>query len=299
MVKLPLVRDFAFDYGQVEQVSSLIRRVIANNPSPFTFAGTGTYIVGRNNVAIIDPGPADQLHIDAILQVLEGERITHVFVTHTHADHSPGCALLNQQRRITTYGFGAHQRFQDKDELVVEEPADFNFVPDVQVKHEDLIVGENWTIRCLHTPGHTSNHMCYLLEEEKALFTGDHVMGWSTSVISPPDGDMSNYMDSLQMLLDLDVDVYWPTHGPPIHQPNAHVKAFIDHRLEREQQVLRCVSEGIHTIDQMVPIIYESTKRILYPAAARSLYATIIHLIRNRKLTFSNELCEGSKFFLA
>lgn len=277
---LRLKRDISFDYGVAQALSPLVRRVIARNPSPFTYTGTGTYIVGRGKVAVIDPGPSDESHITAILDAVCEETITHVLVTHTHMDHSPGCRLLREATPAPTFGFGPHGG-DATDTIKVEEGADWEFSPDVRVVHGELIRGDGWSFECVHTPGHTSNHMCFGLREEAALFTGDHVMGWSTSVISPPDGNMRDYMRSLKMLLEREDTCYYPTHGPPILDPHAHVAAFIAHRLAREQQIRECLARGPMRITEMVPIMYKGTQQTLFPAAARSVLAAV-ELMRSR-----------------
>ena len=159
-----------------------------------------------------------------------------------------------------------------------------DFDPDHLLAHGDIIQGEDWTVECVYTPGHTSNHLCFALQEQKALFTGDHVMGWSTSIISPPDGDMADYMQSLELLLERDDDVYWPTHGPSIIDPKTHVQAYIDHRLEREQQILECIYKGTHQIREMVPLMYRDTPEFMYPAAARSVLAAMENLVRKEQV---------------
>ncbi len=273
-MSLRLQRGIEFEYGIVDELSPLVRRVIAKNPGPFTYTGTGTYIIGRGEVAIIDPGPADQMHINALLSAVEGEAVTHVLVTHTHMDHSPGCKLLKAYQDAATYGYGPHGG-DLADASKVEEGADRDFVPDVRVTHGDVLAGEGWSVECVHTPGHTSNHMCFCLSDERALFTGDHVMGWSTSVISPPDGNMGDYMQSLALLLERDDIIYYPTHGPPVRDPRTHVEAFIAHRLARERQIRDCLLSGVTNIVDMVPIMYKGTDRVLFPAAARSVLAAV------------------------
>lgn len=293
-VSIPFVREMQFSYGEVQQVSPRIRRIIAENPSPFTYVGTGTYLVGSGEVAVIDPGPADSKHIAAILQATQRERITHLIVTHTHLDHSPGCKLLKQHCDAKTYGFGPHAA-QSSDDVVVEEGSDMDFDPDVKVGHGDEIVGDRWNLTCLHTPGHTSNHVCYVLNEEKALFSGDHVMGWSTSVISPPDGDMESYMASLNLLLEYDLTTYWPTHGPPITDPKPHVEAFINHRLHREQQIVQfCKAEKAQTVAELVPLMYFDLNPVLFPAAMRSVYAAVLYMIKRGILRVDGPIHEGS-----
>lgn len=288
-VQIPFRRDMSFAYGRADQLSPRIRRVIAKNPSPFTFHGTGTYLVGRGDVAVIDPGPADPVHIRNILSALgPEERISHVLITHTHLDHSPGAALLREHCDAKTYGYGPHGAGKVEEGVDVEEGGDMDFVPDVEVRHEDRIVSDGWTIECVYTPGHTSNHVCFALVEEKALFTGDHVMGWSTSVISPPDGDMGAYMRSLALLLARDDAVYWPTHGPSIREPHAHVRAFIAHRREREEQIVGCVAEGLEYIGEMVPRMYAELPEFMYPAAARSVFAAVVYLVQRGVL-----VCDG------
>lgn len=297
-VSIPFVSEMQFSYGEVQQVSPRIRRIIAENPSPFTYFGTGTYLVGSGEVAVIDPGPADSKHIAAILQATEGERITHLIVTHTHLDHSPGCKLLKQHCDAKTYGFGPHAA-QSSDDVVVEEGSDMDFDPDVKVGHGDEIVGDSWNLTCLHTPGHTSNHVCYVLNEEKALFSGDHVMGWSTSVISPPDGDMESYMASLNLLLEYDLTTYWPTHGPPITDPRPHVEAFINHRLHREQQIVQfCKAEKAQTVAELVPLMYIDLNPVLFPAALRSVYAAVLYMTKRGILRVDGPMHEGSKLIV-
>ncbi|RZO69822.1 MAG: MBL fold metallo-hydrolase [OM182 bacterium] len=278
-VEIPFRRKLEFEYGKVVSVAPGIRRVVANNPSPFTFHGTGTYILGTGKVAVIDPGPDDDQHIQAILQGLGDESISHILITHTHMDHSPGARPLQAICGAPTYAYGPHGAGKIEQGVQVEEGGDMDFVPDHLVRDGDIIAGGDWSVECVYTPGHTSNHMCFQLREQRALFTGDHVMGWSTSIISPPDGDMAAYMDSLHRLLERDDDTYWPTHGPEISEPRALVRAFIEHRREREQQILDCVAGGTQLISQMVPLMYRDTPEFMYPAAARSVLAAVEYLV--------------------
>jgi glyoxylase-like metal-dependent hydrolase (beta-lactamase superfamily II) len=278
MSVIPFRRELRFEYGVVEHVAPLIRRVIARNPGPFTFHGTGTYIIGQGEVAIIDPGPDLPEHVDALLAAIRGETITHLLVTHSHRDHSPACRLLQQLCDAPSYAFGPHGSGRDDSGAAVEEGGDREFQPDRIVRDGAIIEGNGWSMECVYTPGHTSNHLCFQLRETKTLFSGDHVMGWSTSVIVPPDGDMGAYLASLDKLLQRDDVVYWPTHGPSIDEPKPLVKALIQHRREREQQILQCLQQGLQQIDAMIPRMYSDLPERMYPAAARSTLAALIHL---------------------
>ncbi len=284
-VRIPFRRELDFTYGEVAEVAPGIRRVVARNPSPFTLYGTGTYILGRGNVAVIDPGPADTAHIAALLDGLNGETITHLLVTHTHMDHSPGCRLLQEQTDAKTYAYGPHGAGKLERGVPVEEGGDMDFQPDWRVRHGDVIHGDGWSVECVYTPGHTSNHICYQLQGEGALFTGDHVMGWSTSIVSPPDGDMAAYMASLELLLERDDRIYWPTHGPCIGDPEPLVSAFIAHRRERQRQILDCIGDGVLRIEEMVPLMYADLPEFMHPAAARSVLAATVYLVENGTLT--------------
>jgi len=277
--KIPFIHKYDFEYGKLEQITPLIRRVTAKNPSGFTFMGTGTYVVGTGKVAVIDPGPLDQAHIDVLKESLAGETITHILITHTHEDHSPAAAPLKEHWQAKTYGYGPHGAGKIADGVAIDAGGDMAFQPDVLIKHGDTLNGDNWTIECVYTPGHTSNHMCFALKEEKALFTGDHVMGWSTSVIGPPDGDMTAYMNSLALLLERDDEVYWPTHGTAIPDVKNYVQAFVDHRLGREKQILASLAEGHELIEDMVPGMYTETDPRMFGAAARSVFAAMIRLL--------------------
>ncbi len=301
-VKIPFRRELKFEYGAVAELSPLIRRVIANNPSPFTLHGTGTYILGHGDVAVIDPGPADEAHIAAILAATRGERISHVLVTHTHMDHSPGCALLREYTDAPTYAFGPHgSGIETDDDSVVklEESADHDFEPTIRVRHGEVIAADGWSVECVYTPGHTSNHTCYALREERALFTGDHVMAWSTSIISPPDGDMHRYMSSLELLLDRDDALYWPTHGPSVLDPKALVKAFIAHRREREEQIIACIEQGQHQITAMVPMMYTDLPEFMYGAAARSVLSAVVYLVQRGELRCNGPVALTAEYFRA
>jgi len=276
-VEIPFRREFAFEYGRLEPVAPGIRRIVARNPGPFTFRGTGTYVVGEGKVAVIDPGPDLPEHIEALLMDLAGEDITHILVTHTHRDHSPGAAAVKETTGAPTYGFGPHAGGR-RGEAAVEEGGDWDFAPDIVVKDGDVIEGDGWRFEAVHTPGHTSNHLCFALPEHNILFSGDHVMGWSTSVIAPPDGDMAAYMASLDKLLHRGDTVYWPTHGPAITEPHAHVRAFLAHRREREAGILACLREGIGRIEQMVERLYVGLDPSLRRAAGRSVLAHLVDL---------------------
>ena len=287
-IEIPYVRDMTFEYGKADRVSPMIRRVVAGNPSAFTFHGTGTYIVGHGAVAVIDPGPLLDSHVDALVRALGPERATHIVITHTHRDHSPAARPLKQATGAPTYGFGPHGSGRADGGGEVEEGTDRDFVPDVRVCDGDRIEGDGWTLEAVHTPGHTSNHLCYALLEENALFPGDHVMGWSTTVVSPPDGDMRAYMRSLERLRARGEEVFWPTHGPPIPEPRDFVAALLAHRHEREDQILACLAHDASTIPEMVEIMYADVGRHLHAAAARSVLSHLIHMAETGRVR-----CDG------
>jgi glyoxylase-like metal-dependent hydrolase (beta-lactamase superfamily II) len=295
---IPYRRELEFEYGKVAELSPRIRRVIARNPSPFTFHGTGTYILGHGKVAVIDPGPPLEEHVEAIVGATQGEEITHMLVTHTHNDHSPACRLLRERCDAKTYGYGPHGAGKLEAGVKVEEGGDMEFKPDVKVRHGDVIEGDGWSVECVYTPGHTSNHMCFALDEERTLFTGDHIMAWSTSIISPPDGDMKSYMASLDLLLERDDDLYWPTHGPSVIETKKHVEAFIEHRRERERQIIECLQGGIRKIRDMVPGMYADLPEFMYPFAGQSVFASVVYLIELGRVSCEGELGIDAEFDL-
>lgn len=293
MTAIKFNKDFSCRYGELERVSPMLRRIVAPNPGPFTFHGTGTYIIGEGEVAVVDPGPELDKHIDALMAGLANERVTHILVTHTHKDHSPGCRLLKRYTDAPTHGYGRHGLGRILHDEAVEEGADLEFAPDVQVRTGDIINGSGWSVECVHTPGHTSNHICYQLREEKALLCGDHVMAWSTSIISPPDGNLSVYLNSLAILLKREDRIYWPCHGAPIPDPRLFVGAYIEHRHQRIRQVRTCLRNGIHLIDDMVAEIYTHLPDHMHPAAARSVLSSLIYLIDNGEATAESISLDG------
>lgn len=294
-------------YGEVVQAAPLIRRVVANNPSKFTYHGTGTYIVGEGDVAVVDPGPALDSHRDALTAALAGSRVTAILVTHCHNDHSPLAAWLREHTGAPTVAFGPHrvdpdwvdddtpEEPDDADAAdgaaKVEEALDLAFDPDVRVADGEVAAaGDGWTLRALHTPGHTSNHLCFWMDGQRALFSGDHIMGWSTTVIAPPDGDMRDYFASLQRVRTLDPAVLWPTHGAPVTEVRPFVDAFVLHRLEREAAVLAAVRDGVALVPDIVARLYTGVDKKLHRAAGRSVLAHLIKLLADGLVS-----CEGTQ----
>ncbi|MDO8362129.1 MAG: MBL fold metallo-hydrolase [Actinomycetota bacterium] len=297
-------------YCQAVQVAPLIRRVIADNPSKFTYHGTGTYIVGDGDVAVIDPGPLLDTHRDALEAALHGCTVRAILVTHCHSDHSPLAAWLHERTGAPTVAFGPHAvntdwvdddtpDEPDEEERAaaaaaeasgaakVEESIDLAFQPDQRVADGRVAAaGQGWTLRAVHTPGHTSNHLCFWLDEQRALFTGDHIMGWSTTVITPPDGDMRAYFASLQKVKALDPAVLWPTHGAPVTDAQPFIDAFVQHRLDREAQVLAAVRDGVTMVPDMVRRLYVGVHEKLYKAAGRSVLAHLIKLVDDGQVAY-------------
>ncbi len=288
MSGLAFERELEFTHGRADQVSPLIRRIICNNPGPFTFTGTGTYTVGKDSVAVIDPGPMDDDHYAALLAELDGKTVSHIIITHTHMDHSPLAARLKADTGAQTYAYGPHgsgrARQVESGDVRLDASGDMDFVPDVIVAHGDVIEGAGWSLEAVFTPGHTSNHMAFALLEENALFSGDHVMAWSTSVIAPPDGNMSDYFSSLNTVLGRDDEIYWPTHGPPKRAPRDFVRGFVTHRKMREEAILRRIQKGDRTIGEIVKAVYAAVDPKLHPAAAMSTFAHIEHLLEREKI---------------
>jgi glyoxylase-like metal-dependent hydrolase (beta-lactamase superfamily II) len=276
---IPFLRDDPLPHGAVEETVPGVRRVICNNPSAFTFRGTNTYIIGRGRVAVMDPGPEDAAHLAAILAATSGEMVTHVIVTHTHRDHSPGTAALVAATGARTYGFGPHMTPPEAG----GEGGDHAFRPDVTVPDGGVIEGDDWRLTALHTPGHCANHLCFAMDGNGVLFSADHVMSWSTSVVSPPDGDMADYMRSLKRVQARDDAVLLPGHGPAIRDPKPFLAALAAHREEREARVLEALGRvGTATADELVGPVYGPLDPRLLKPAGRSLLSHLIKLEQER-----------------
>lgn len=286
---IPYVREIEFEYGKVEQVSPLIRRVIANNPGPFTYVGTGVYIVGKGEVAVIDPGPHDEEHFKALKAALDGETITHVLVTHGHSDHSPLAMPLAEWAGCKTYAKNCGVPTA-KGELGSAD--DLGFMPDVMVGDGDSFSGPGWTLDVIETPGHTCNHLCFGLREENACFSGDHIMGWSTTVVAPPDGDMGDYMRSLEKVRAMGFETLWPTHGSPIEGKgfvDEFIQAYAAHRRAREAAILDQLATGQTSIPAMVEVMYADVNKALHPAAAMSVLGHMIELVKQGRVKASSD----------
>lgn len=295
---IPFVRELAFEYGRCDQVSPLIRRVIARNPGPFTYTGTGVYIVGRGEVAVIDPGPDLPEHFEALKAALAGERVTHVLVTHHHLDHSPLAHPLAEMFGAKVHGRPAPPDHGEANAPGLEEGADGRFRPDVELSDGDVVGGPGWTLEAVTTPGHTSNHVCFALKEENALFSGDHIMGWSTTVITPPDGDMGDYFESLAKVRARNFDTLWPTHGAPVREVGPFIDAYVAHRRAREAQILEALGAGFTSIPAMVPSLYAAVDPRLHPAAALSVLAHMIQLVKEGRVVAEGSGLDG-KYRLA
>lgn len=272
---IPYVREMEAAYGAAVEVSPRVRRVLARNPGPLTYLGTGTHLVGRGEVAVIDPGPDDPAHLQALLAALEGERVAAILVTHTHADHSPLAAALAAATGAPVHG-------RPDPGAPGEEHADTGFRPDVVVADGEVVRGPGWSLEAIATPGHASNHLAYALPEEAALFPGDLVMGWSTTVVSPPDGDMDAYLESLDRVAGRNFATFYPAHGPPITAPAPFLAALRAHRLERERRLAEALAaaDGPRSAADLTPALYADVDPRLHPAAARSLLAHLIRLQR-------------------
>ncbi|MHA1108320.1 MAG: MBL fold metallo-hydrolase, partial [Alphaproteobacteria bacterium] len=245
---IPFRKEMSFEYGVADQVTPLVRRVVAENPGPFTLHGTNSYIVGHGRVTIIDPGPLLDDHIASLVRAVEGEVVEHIIVTHTHHDHSPAARPL--QKAVGGVISGAQPK-PVPEGVKTTESIHREFDPDRELADGDSFNGDGWTLETVHTPGHMSNHMCLALAEEGILFTGDHIMGWNTTVVSPPDGNMGDYLASLERCLGRDDRTYWPAHGPEIAEPKPFVRAYRTHRRMREGEILRCIEGGAYTIPAM------------------------------------------------
>jgi glyoxylase-like metal-dependent hydrolase (beta-lactamase superfamily II) len=276
--------DLTFDprYGEAVRLSPLVRRITVNNPSPFTFHGTNTYLVGTDDLAIIDPGPIDAAHMDAMLHVIGSARVSAIVVTHTHADHSPAAARLALKTGAIVCAEGPHRAARPLrlgESNALDGSSDTSFRPDMALKDGETIAGDGWTLETIATPGHTANHLAFALIEEKVIFSGDHVMGWSTSIVAPPDGAMSDYVASLERLIARPERVYYPGHGGPVLEAPRFSADLLAHRKQRERAILDRLAAGDTEIPAMVAAIYTGLDPRLGGAAGLSVLAHLEDLI--------------------
>ncbi|MXO62299.1 MBL fold metallo-hydrolase [Qipengyuania oceanensis] len=279
MAKIP---EKPWPTGKTEQLEALVRRVLAPNPSPYTYTGTQTYLVGGNDgLAVIDPGPAEPAHLEALYEAIGDAPVLAIMCTHTHRDHSPAAAPLKEKTGAPLVGCAPLRPQGGHGEFRADEALDVDYEPDRVMEDGEAMTGPGWTLRAVATPGHVSNHLCFALEESGALFTGDHVMGWSTSVVIPPDGDMGQYMDSLEKLNGREDTVYYPAHGPQVDKPRQLIRGMIGHRRQRENQIVRILGEGPATIAEgLVPKMYKGLDPKLVKAAGMSVMAHLLDMER-------------------
>ncbi|KUO64718.1 MAG: MBL fold metallo-hydrolase [Alphaproteobacteria bacterium BRH_c36] len=291
-LEVPLRREMSFEYGVASGVVPGVVRLVAENPGPFTFKGTNTYLVGSKSLAVVDPGPADESHCRAILDAAQGRPITHILITHAHRDHVDGLAALQAETGAQSVGFGRSQLVAPE---ALNSPSgkDFvalDFAPDLAVGDGDLIEGEDWMLEALHTPGHAPDHLCFALTGRGVVFSGDHVMSWNTTVIAPPEGRMAHYLCSLSRLLDTDSDLYLPGHGGRLEEARRTVKAFLLHRQWREQAVLGAIRKKGATVREMVAMIYRDLDEKLLAAAGLSIMAHVEHLREQGAVNYADPL---------
>lgn len=290
-------RNFDVPAGRMDSVSPLVRRVVAPNPSPFTFTGTCSYIVGHGRVAILDPGPDDPAHVAALLDAVRGETVTHILVTHTHRDHSPAAAAIKAATGAVTVGEGPHRAARP---LAIGEinpldaSADTAFRPDLVIGEGETLTGAGWTLTALATPGHCANHMAYALAEDALLFSGDHVMAWATSIVAPPDGSMGDYIRSLEKLSTRTERLYLPGHGGPVTDAPTFVRDYLDHRRARETAILRALDREVETIPDLVRGIYIGLDPRLVGAASLTVLAHLEHLVASGRVVTDGEMAAMS-----
>ena len=282
---IPFDRTMAAKPEEIQQVSPLVRRLVANNGGPFTFTGTCTYVVGRGEVAVVDPGPADATHVAAVMAAVAGETVRHILVTHTHRDHAPGAALLRTATGAEVVGPPRRAARPAAPSLPALDAAfDFRYGPDRVLAEGDAVEGAGYRLVAVETPGHSSDHLAFALPAEEALFSGDHVMAWSTTVVAPPDGSMSAYMASLRRLQGRGEATYWPGHGGPVRNPRAFVKALVLHRQMREAAILRRVAAGDGTVATLVASLYQGLAPSLRGAAGLSVLAHLVDLVADNRV---------------
>jgi len=295
---IPFNKNFPLKPGVVDDVVPGVRRVLCDNPSPFTFSGTVSYIVGKGNVAIIDPGPVDEAHTQALLDAVRGETVTHILVTHTHNDHSPGVAALKAATGATVYAEGPHRASRPayaSETRATESGGDRNFRPDVTLKDGDVVEGNGWRLETVATPGHTANHVAFAWQDQNLTFVGDHVMGWSTSIVAPPDGSMVDYMASLDRLASRNEQLYFSGHGPEIPDAVRFVKFLIRHRKAREASILHRLAKGEADIPTIVRASYIGIDPRLVGAAGYSVLAHLEDLVaRDVVATDGDPTIDGS-----
>jgi glyoxylase-like metal-dependent hydrolase (beta-lactamase superfamily II) len=274
--------QFSPSYGTPVPVAEGVQRLTVNNPSPFTFHGTNSYIVGRSSVAVIDPGPENEDHFQALLRALAGRTVSHIFVSHTHRDHSPLARRLQEATGAITVAEGSHRASRPLhagETNPFAESSDADFRPDIVLRDGETVEGDGWTLTAVHTPGHTANHSAFALEGTGVLFSADHVMAWATTVVAPPDGSMSDFMASLDKLLLRDDKIFFPGHGGPVKEPASFMRGLRTHRRMRERAVLERVKAGDRRIPDMVQVIYATTDPRLHGAAALSVLAHLEDLV--------------------
>ncbi len=281
-------RDFQPAYGKPVRVADGVERLTVNNPSPFTFHGTNTYIIGHSSVAVLDPGPSDDAHFDALMRALKGREVTHIFVSHTHRDHSPLALRLKQATDAIIVAEGPHRAARPLfagEANPFAESADGDFRPDIAVGDGETIDGDGWNLTAVHTPGHTANHTAFSLDGRGILFSADHVMAWATTIVAPPDGSMSDFMASVEKLLVRDDQIFFPGHGGPVREPASFLRGLRAHRRMRERAILERILAGDRHIPEMVRAIYTRTDPRLHGAAALSVLAHLEDLVEKGRIT--------------
>jgi glyoxylase-like metal-dependent hydrolase (beta-lactamase superfamily II) len=292
---LPFKTTMTFAYGEPRQLAPGVVRIVANNPNHFTFKGTNTYLIGTDPVALIDPGPDDPAHLAAILRALGGRRLSHILVTHTHHDHVDGLPALIAATAAKTVGYGRKARNPGakRTSAAGGEYVEADFVPDLAMQGGDRLEGEGWTFEALFTPGHAPDHLCFALMGTDILFSGDHVMGWNTSVVAPPEGNMGAYIRSLELLTERSERTYFPGHGGQVEEPQRLVKAYLLHRRMREHAIRDCIRQGHNTAQAIVPVVYRGLDPKLLNAASLSVLAHVEHLKERGLVAYAAPLSES------
>jgi glyoxylase-like metal-dependent hydrolase (beta-lactamase superfamily II) len=299
---IPFDKSFDLKPGQAKEVAPDVRALVANNPGPFTYKGTVSYIIGRGKVAILDPGPDDDTHVAALLDAVRGETVTHIFVTHTHRDHSPAVPKIKAATGAKVFAEGPHRLARPLhigETRRLDASADMDFRPDVALADGEMVAGDSWTLEAVTTPGHTANHMAYAFKERDLLFAGDHVMAWSTTIVAPPDGAMSDYMASLHKLAARSGPLYLPGHGAPVRDASRYVRYLVEHRRGREASILHRLGKGAADIPTIVKAVYIGLDPRLIGAAGLSTLAHLEDLVARGVVATDGPPAIGGTYRLA